>query len=92
MRKAFSKIHLWLSIPFGILISVVCLSGAALVFEEDITRALNPGFYRVEVEDGTKPLTPSELVAKLPHATPGLITDFQPANVGRPGRSLDGQL
>ena len=65
MRKAFSKIHLWLSIPFGILISVVCLSGAALVFEQDITRALNPGFYRVEVEDGTKPLTPSELVAKL---------------------------
>lgn len=92
MRKAFSKIHLWLSIPFGILISVVCLSGAALVFEEDITRALNPGFYRVEVEDGTKPLTPSELGREAPHATPGLITDFQPANVGRPGRSLDGQL
>ena len=65
MRKAFSKIHLWLSIPFGILISVVCLSGAALVFEQDITRALNPGFYRVEVEDGAKPLTPSELVTKL---------------------------
>ena len=65
MRKAFAKIHLWFSIPFGIIISVVCLSGAALVFEQDITRALNPGFYRVEVEDGAKPLTPSELVMKL---------------------------
>ena len=65
MRKAFAKIHLWFSIPFGIIISVVCLSGAALVFEQDITRALNPGFYRVEVEDGAKPLTPSELVTKL---------------------------
>ena len=30
-----------------------------------ISRALNPGFYRVEVEDGAKPLTPSELVMKL---------------------------
>ena len=65
MRKAFAKIHLWFSIPFGIIISVICLSGAALVFEQDITRALNPGFYRVEVEDGAKPLTPSELVMKL---------------------------
>lgn len=44
MRKAFAKIHLWFSIPFGIIISVICLSGAALVFEQDITRALNPGF------------------------------------------------
>ena len=65
MRKAFAKIHLWFSIPFGIIISVICLSGAALVFEQDITRALNPGFYRVEVEDGAKLLTPSELVMKL---------------------------
>ena len=63
MRKAFAKIHLWFSIPFGIIISVICLSGAALVFEQDITRALNPGFYRVEVEDGAKPLTPSEPVS-----------------------------
>ena len=65
MRKTFAKIHLWFSLPFGIIISVVCLSGAALVFEQDVTRALNPGFYRVEAEDGAKPLTPSELVAKL---------------------------
>ena len=65
MRKTFAKIHLWFSLPFGIIISVVCLSGAALVFEQDVTRALNPGFYRVEAEDGAKPLTPSELVTKL---------------------------
>ena len=30
MRKAFAKIHLWFSIAFGIIISVIFLSGAEL--------------------------------------------------------------
>ena len=37
MRKLFAKIHLWLSIPLGILISIICLTGAILVFEQEIT-------------------------------------------------------
>ena len=36
MRKLFSKLHLWLSVPVGIFITVICLSGAALVFEQEI--------------------------------------------------------
>lgn len=42
MRKFFSRIHLWLSIPFGLVISVICLTGALLVFEDDITRLMMP--------------------------------------------------
>lgn len=42
MRKFFSRIHLWLSIPFGLILSVVCLTGALLVFEDDITQLITP--------------------------------------------------
>ena len=30
MKKIFSKIHLWLSVPFGLLITLICFSGAML--------------------------------------------------------------
>lgn len=42
MRKFFLRIHLWLSIPFGLILSMICLTGAILVFEDDITRLLSP--------------------------------------------------
>ena len=65
MRKLFSKLHLWLSAPLGLIISVVCLSGAALVFEKEIIRATHPGIYRVEAPESAVPLPPSELVARI---------------------------
>lgn len=37
MKKLFRKIHLWLSVPFGILITLICFSGAMLVYEKEIT-------------------------------------------------------
>lgn len=39
--KLFHKIHLWLSVPFGLVMTVTCLSGAILVFEKEITGMLN---------------------------------------------------
>ena len=63
MRKFFGKIHLWLSVPIGLLITVVCLSGAALVFEQEITRAIDPHLYRVDPPAGVQPLPPSRLAA-----------------------------
>ena len=39
-KSLIYKIHLWLSIPLGILITVICLSGAALVFKDEIRGAL----------------------------------------------------
>ncbi|MGL5789588.1 MAG: PepSY-associated TM helix domain-containing protein [Bacteroidales bacterium] len=35
------KVHLWLSIPFGIIIAVVCLSGSVLIFEKEVTEWIN---------------------------------------------------
>lgn len=34
-KRLFKQIHLWLSVPFGIIITIICLSGAILIFERD---------------------------------------------------------
>lgn len=36
--KFFRKVHLWLSVPFGIIVTLVCFSGAMLIFEPEITK------------------------------------------------------
>ena len=52
MIKFFRKIHLWLSVPFGIFITLICFSGAMLIFEPEITRAIKSDVYFVESTDG----------------------------------------
>lgn len=73
MRKIFAKIHLWLSIPLGIFISIICLTGAILVFEQEITQALNPELYRVETTSGNTPLSPSELAEAINRQVPDTL-------------------
>lgn len=65
MRKLIHQIHLWLSIPVGLIISLLCLTGAALVFEKDITEALNPHLYHTDYRKGDVPLSPSALVQRI---------------------------
>lgn len=57
MKRFFKKLHKWLSIPVGILISFICLSGAILVFQEEILEMYYPERYFVnEVKTETIPL------------------------------------
>ena len=35
LKKVFRQIHLWLSVPFGLIVIIICLSGAILIFERD---------------------------------------------------------
>ncbi len=39
-RNTLYRIHVWLSIPLGIVITLICLSGATLVFKQEIRNAL----------------------------------------------------
>lgn len=61
MRKFFAKVHLWLSIPFGIIIAIVCLTGAILVFETEILELGYPSRYFVKKVKG-EPLSPATLI------------------------------
>lgn len=42
MRRFIHHLHLWISLPLGILFSVICLTGAILVFEDETLQLLNP--------------------------------------------------
>lgn len=59
--KIFRKIHLWLSVPFGIIIALVCFSGAMLIFEPEITRSVRHDVYYV-ADSNHKPLPMSTLL------------------------------
>lgn len=39
-KKVLLKLHLWLSLPLGVIIMLICLSGATLVFKNEIRNAL----------------------------------------------------
>lgn len=55
MKKAFRKIHLWLSVPFGVIITLICFSGAMLVFENEIMQMTHRHLYYVEKSGKTYP-------------------------------------
>lgn len=55
-KKVFRKIHLWLSVPTGIFIALICFSGAMMVFEKEITELCRHDLYFVqEVKGNTLP-------------------------------------
>ena len=48
MKKAIKYIHLVLSLPAGIVLTIICLTGAILVFDDEINQLINPSLYYVE--------------------------------------------
>lgn len=73
MMKNFRKIHLWISVPFGIIITLICFSGAMLVFEHEITRAVQHDVYYVaEVGENTQPV--GELMEKVAATLPDSVS------------------
>ena len=73
MIKFFRKIHLWLSVPFGIIITLICFSGAMLIFEPEITKAVRSDVYNVaEVKD--KPLPMEQLMEAVKKTLPDSVS------------------
>lgn len=65
MKKIIYNIHLWLSIPFGVIISIICLTGAILVFEKEIIQFKHPELYQADNQEELPLLPPSELMNHL---------------------------
>lgn len=73
MKKILKKLHLWISIPFGLIISIICFSGAALVFETEIMEFCYPNRYFVsEVREKTVPI--AELLATVTKTLPDSVS------------------
>jgi uncharacterized iron-regulated membrane protein len=69
LRRAFFQIHLWIGLALGLYIVVLCVSGSALVFRDEITQAFEtplPAF-----EEGRKGLSRAELTKAAQQAYPG---------------------
>lgn len=73
MKKVFRKIHLWLSVPFGLIITLICFSGAALVFEKEVMECSRHDLYYVE-KVGNQPLSLDQLVPMVAAILPDSVT------------------
>jgi uncharacterized iron-regulated membrane protein len=68
MKKVVRNIHLWLGLSSGLVVCLLCISGALFVFAEEIMHAYNQEHLYVEAQ--TKRLPVDELVATYKAAFP----------------------
>ncbi|MBV8253578.1 MAG: PepSY domain-containing protein [Chitinophaga sp.] len=68
MKIFFRRIHLYLGLAAGLIITISCLTGAMLVFENDITQALNHDRYFVTPVGQRLPL--DTLAARVQQVVP----------------------
>lgn len=73
MRKIFRNIHLWLSVLFGILITLICFSGAALVFEKEVMELCHRELYFVKKVEAA-PLPMEQLMTKVAATLPDSVS------------------
>lgn len=80
LRKAFFQIHLWSGLILGLYIAVVCVSGSAVVFRNDIYDVLVD---KLHVTPQAHALSQTELEQSLQRAYPGYaIRDLKPGRDG----------
>src|SRR6476620_741213 len=69
MKNFFRSIHLYLSLAAGIVIALVCLTGAILVFEKEMQQTIYPERYTVAPVG--QPVSIQKMVATLTEKVPG---------------------
>jgi uncharacterized iron-regulated membrane protein len=68
MRRTLLAVHQWVGLSAGLFLIVIAISGSALVFENEIDRALNPA--TSFVTPGPRPLPIETLLARVASAYP----------------------
>lgn len=91
MKKIFRKIHLWLSVPFGLIITLVCFSGAMLVFENEANEWFRRDLYYVETVKGP-PLPMDKLLEKVATTLPDSVAVTGVSISSDPGRAYQVSL
>ena len=91
MKKIFRKIHLWLSVPFGLIITLVCFSGAMLVFENEANEWFRRDLYYVETLKES-PLPMDKLLEKVATTLPDSVSVTGVSISSDPGRAYQVSL
>lgn len=73
MKKIFRKIHLWLSVPFGLIITLICFSGAMLVFENEVNELSCHDLYYVKTIK-EEPVPIDKLLEKVATTLPDSVS------------------
>ena len=71
MKDFFRKLHLWVSVPFGVVIAITCFTGALLVFEDDITSLYYSDAAHVTPQGEPMPL--AQLMEHIAEVLPGEV-------------------
>ena len=91
MKKIFREIHLWLSVPFGLIITLVCFSGAMLVFENEVNEWFRRDLYYVETVKES-PLPMDKLLEKVATTLPDSVSVTGVSISSDPGRAYQVSL
>lgn len=91
MKKIFRKIHLWLSVPFRLIITLVCFSGAMLVFENEANEWFRRDLYYVETLKES-PLPMDKLLEKVATTLPDSVAVTGVSISSDPGRAYQVSL
>jgi uncharacterized iron-regulated membrane protein len=70
LRRAIFQLHLWLGLAVGIYLTVVCVTGALLVFRSDLQRAAFPELLRADTRGQVVDI--EEVLNSIAVAYPGL--------------------
>ena len=73
MKKVFRQIHLWLSVPFGLIITLICFSGAMLVFESEVMELCRHDLYYVKKVE-TSPLPIDRIAETVAETLPDSVS------------------
>lgn len=64
MRRVVRALHLWIAIPTGVIITIICITGAIMVFQDEILEIIHPQRYLVS-PNGNTPLHLDSLIAQV---------------------------
>ena len=87
MRKICLKIHRWSGLAFGVIISIICLTGAVIVFQDEIKESVNADIRHVKDKGDGHYLADEALIDAIrKHCDKGLtLTSIQmPSNAEEP--------
>lgn len=77
VRKLFNDIHLWGGLASGLIILVVCFSGAAYVYNTELVEWSLPHLYKVEVPANGARIPADSLLSKVAIASGGKVVSVR---------------
>lgn len=77
LRKFLNDVHLWIGLPSGIIVLLICLSGTIYVFNTEIRELSSPELYKVSHAANAQRLSAEELITTVSRETGGKVISIK---------------